>query len=43
MFSLLFENLKGIIKDNQKKSEIKTQKIDPVFNVFPEASEFSFK
>ena len=50
MVILLYEKLKGVIKDHQKnykgppnKSEIKTPKIDPIFDVFPEASEFSFK
>ena len=31
MVILLFEKLKGVIKDHQKKSEIKTLKIDPIF------------
>ena len=43
MVSLLFENLKRVIKDHHKKSEIKTPKIDPIFGIFPEASEISFK
>ena len=43
MVILLFEKLKGVIKDHPKKSEIKTPKIDPIFGIFPEASEFSFK
>ena len=42
MVILLFEKLKGVIKDHQKKSEIKTPKIDPIFDVFSEASEASF-
>ena len=42
MVILLFEKLKGVIKDHQKKSEIKTSKIDPIFDVFSEASEASF-
>ena len=42
MVSLLFEKLKGDIKDHQKKSEIKTPKIDSIFDVFSEASEASF-
>ena len=40
---LLFETLKGVMKNHQNKSEIKTPKIDPIFDVFPEASEISFK
>ena len=34
MVILLFEKLKGIIKDHQKKSKIKTPKIDPIFGIF---------
>ena len=30
----MFEKLKGIIKDHQKKSKIKTPKIDPIFGIF---------
>ena len=36
---LLFEKFKGVIKDHPKKSEIKIPKIDPIFDVFSEASE----
>ena len=39
MVILLFEKLEGVIKDHQKKSEIK---IDPIFDVFSEVSEASF-
>ena len=31
MVILLFEKLKGIVKDHPKKSGIKTPKIDPIF------------
>ena len=31
------------MKDHQKKSELKTPKIDPVLDVFSEATEKSFK
>ena len=31
MVILLFEKLMGVIEDHQKKSEIKTPKIDPIF------------
>ena len=40
---LLFENLNGVIKDHQKNPVIKTPKIDPIFGIFSEASEFSSK
>ena len=32
-----------ILNGHQKKSELKNPKIDPIFGIFPEASEFSFK
>ena len=35
MVCLAFDNLKEVEKDHQQKSEPKTPKIDPIFNVFP--------
>ena len=43
MVCLAFDNFKEVMKDHQKKSELKTPKIDPIFDVFSEASDKSFK
>lgn len=42
MVCLLVENLKGVIKDHQKKFEVKTPKINPIFDDFSEGTETSF-
>ena len=34
MVCLRFNHLKGVMKDHQKKSELKTPKINPIFDVF---------
>ena len=43
MVCLRFDHLKGVMKDHQKKSELKTPKINPIFDVFSKATVKSFK
>ena len=43
MVCLAFDNFKGVMKDHQKKSELKTLKINPIFDVFSKATVNSFK
>ena len=37
MVCLRFDHLKGVMKDHQKKSELKTPKINPILDVFSKA------
>ena len=41
MVCLRFDHLKGVMKDHQKKSELKTPKINPILDVFSKATENS--